>query len=45
VWRNESGQLLRSGDRPLRTAVCSGGTRYWIGDDDDEFSSEDAAAE
>jgi|SRR6185436_5213842 len=33
VWRDESGRLLRNGDRPLRTAVCSGGTRYRIGDD------------
>ena len=33
VWRDESGRLLRKGDGPLRTAVCSAETRYWIGDD------------
>lgn len=37
VWRDESGRLLRSGDAPLRTAVCRSGTRYWIGEDDDEY--------
>jgi hypothetical protein len=40
VWRDESGRLLRSGEQPLRTAVCSGETRYWIVDDDSDDLSD-----
>jgi hypothetical protein len=30
TWREPSGVLMRTSDTPLRMAVCSAGTHYWV---------------